>query len=151
MKAKRFDRQNPVFARAQLGVAANHSSAVPSTEHSAEADHAQADEILADVMPNQDPNISGMTPTEGTYTWQAGAIDGWCENDDYRTFFEKSIGPESRIEGYESHDGDYDDNGGYPTAIGHHRGLHEPTHMEPTSTTATNAENFPLGPIVRRI
>jgi hypothetical protein len=153
-QARRFDRQNPTFSRAQLGAAANHSSSTPATQHSApNADtHAQQDDDLQDVAPPQDPNISGMTPTEDCYTWLAGKLDGWKENDDYREFFENSCGPDSRIHGYQNgyeyHDNDYDDNGGFPTAIGHAHGVVGQAGNEEASSPT--AEAYPVGIINRR-
>ena len=151
MKAQRPDRQNPVFARPQTGVAANHSSSVPSTDHSSEADHPQFDDHLQDVPPPQDPNISGYTPTEGTYTWLAGGMDGWKENDDYREFFEQSRGPDSRL-CPDTHDGDYDDNGGFPTQVGHDRGVFDyGGGGVGEGNDIKGATGYPLGIIVRRI
>jgi hypothetical protein len=147
-QARQFDRRNPVFSRAANGVAANHSSSEPSTIHTQNFGHTQNDDDLQDVPPPQDPNISGMTPTEDCYTWQAGPIDGWCENDDYREYFENSRGCDGML-GVDCTDGDYDDNGGYPTAIGHSRGHHGPqgSGSEPKYPDAS----YPIGRIVRFI
>lgn len=115
--AKEYDRKNPAFRTAQTGVAANHSSGQMSV---ANAPHAQSDDEVNDVPVSYDPNISGNAPTEDCYTWMAGKMDGWVENDDYREYFEKSTGCDGMLGHYP--DGDYDDNGGYPTAVGHSRG-----------------------------
>lgn len=152
-KSTRQDRQNPVFARPQTGIATNHSSSVPSTDHAMEADHAQFDDEIQDVTPPEDPNISGMTATEDCYTWLAGPISGWRENDDYRQFFENSIGPDSRLVP-DDNDHDYDDNGQHPTGIGHRYGQHGPAIDETknTSSSAGISEGFSIGSvIVRRI
>lgn len=145
-KAKDYARMNPVFARPQTGVASNHSSTVPSTEHSYDSDHPQADDALADVGDPQDPNLSGKGDTESPYTWMAGQLSGWCENDDYRTFFENSTGPDSRLVPF-SNDGDYDDNGGHAVAIGHSYGQ----HSTKSSTEGSPDESYPVGIIVRRV
>ena len=145
-QARRYDRQNPVFARPQTGAAANHSSAIPSTTHSQVPMHAQQDDDLQDVAPPQDPNLSGMTPTEDCYTFVAGPLDGWRENDDYRRFFENSIGCNGML-GVDSTDNDYDDNGGIPTAVGHDYGVHGPFRDETSESTSRSA--FPVGPISR--
>ena len=114
------------------GPKGTHSSLVPSLAIKM-ADHQQFDDEIQDIAPPTDPNISGMTKTEDTYTWLAGPMSAWQGNDDYREFFERSEGPESRIlnsphgSEYSMHDGDYDDDGGFPTAIGQHRGLHGPS------------------------
>jgi hypothetical protein len=149
-KIKRPDKQNPAFAKAQLGVATNHSSAEPSTEHtSPDSEHAQFDDALSDVGPPQDPNISGMTQTEDCYTFLAGQMDGWRENDDYRRYFENSIGCDGMLV-CDPSDGDYDDNGGIPTAVGHDYGIHGPYRDE--TAESLSREAYPLGPvIVRRI
>ena len=147
-QAKRYDRQNPVFERHQTGVNANHSDCEPSTTHSQVANHAQQDDELTDTSPPQDPNLSGMAPTEDCYTFVAGPIDGWKENDDYRRFFEKSVGCNGML-GVDLGDGDYDDNGGIPTAIGHDYGIHAPYRDEGQESTRRDA--YPLGPITRRL
>lgn len=117
--AKEYDRKNPTFATAQTGVAANHSSGQKSV---ADYANAQSDDEINDVPVRMDPNISGTAPTEDCYTWLAGKMDGWCENDDYRDYFEQSRGCDGML-AVDCHDGDYDDNGGYPTAVGHARGV----------------------------
>jgi hypothetical protein len=117
--AKEYDRKNPTFARAQMGVAANHSS---SRESVSPDMNAQSDDSINDVPVKLDPNISGNAPTEDCYTWLAGKLDGWQENDDYREYFEQSKGCDGMLGC--GPDGDYDDNGGYPTAVGHSRGIH---------------------------
>lgn len=107
--------------------ARDHSSKAIPAEHMVEADHAQFDDDEADIVPVVDPNISGHTPTEAMYTWLAGPLNAFQENDDYREFFEPTIAPESRLLcGYHQHDGDYDDNGGVPLAIGESRGHFRP-------------------------
>jgi hypothetical protein len=149
-KSKRFDRQNSVFSRAQLGVTANHSSAMESTDHTQNVGHEQQDDQLQDVAPPQDPNISGTTITEDCYTFQSGPIDGWCENDDYREYFENSRGCDGML-AVDCNDGDYDDNGGMPTAIGHSRGQFGRTQGDIHSSAGEYSGGFPLGVIVRRI
>jgi hypothetical protein len=119
--AREYDRKNPAFASAHTGVEANHSSAEKSV---ASAPDAQSDDSINDISVKMDPNISGMAPTEDCYTWLAGKLDGWQENDDYREYFEQSRGCDGMLGC--GHDGDYDDNGGYPTAIGHSRGISGP-------------------------
>jgi hypothetical protein len=118
--AKEYDRKNPAFAQASLGVASNHSSGQRSVSP---AENAQADDAINDVATKLDPNISGNAPTEDCYTWMAGKMDGWKENDDYRDYFERSIGSNGML-ACDCNDGDYDDNGGYPTAVGHGSGVH---------------------------
>lgn len=116
------------------GVEANHSSPVPSTDHFAESDHAQADDDYNDYTPNIDPNLSGTTVTEDTVSWLAGSMNGWQENDDYREFFNTETWPVSRLQSdYCQKDGDYDDNGGIPLAIGHSRGesMKAPSELYP--------------------
>lgn len=149
--ARRFDRQNPVFANPSTGVATNHSSTVPSTRHSQNIGHVQQDDDLQDIAPPQDPNISGRAPTEDCYTYQAGPMDGWVENDDYRAYFERSVGCDGML-ACDPNDGDYDDNGGVPTAIGHSRGVHGPASAENEAHGAGEySGGFPLGIIQRRI
>jgi hypothetical protein len=127
------------------GVAANHSSESASVD--SDLDHSQSDEALQNVPPPQDPNLSGNTPTEDCYTWLAGSMDGWCENDDYREYFEKSRGCDGML-ACDPADGDYDDNGGVPTGVGHSRGTHGPSR----SGTVAGADQYSLGTvIVRRI
>lgn len=118
--ATEYDRKNPAFATAQTGAAANHSSGQRSVAPYA---NAQSDDSINDVPVVKDPNISGNAPTQDCYTWLAGKMDGWRENDDYRTYFEKSRGCDGMLV-CDPSDGDYDDNGGYPTAVGHDRGVH---------------------------
>lgn len=131
-----FAKQNPAFeGDVTDGNPGEHSTTEPSTDHMCEADHAQFDEALQNVPPPQDPNISGATPTETTYTWQAGQLSGWQENDDYRDFLEAGKTPVSRLSCYfNENDGDYDDNGGHPTAIGHGVGYHRPVDMTGDAT-----------------
>jgi hypothetical protein len=96
-----------------------------------------------------------MTPTEGTYTWEAGKITAWKENDDYRQFFEAMDVPESRIYGEcrgGIHDGDYDDNGGIPTALGHAYGEHGrgSAGQDIHELEGEGAKGFSLGPVIIR-
>jgi hypothetical protein len=142
--AKEYDKKNPAFAKAELGVTANHSSSVRSV---ATADNAQSDDALQDVAPPQDPNISGMTPTEDCYTFVAGQMDGWRENDDYRRFFENSVGCDGMLV-CDPGDGDYDDNGGVPTAVGHDYGIHGTYRDETEDSLSRDA--YPLGPVIQR-
>jgi hypothetical protein len=152
-KSREYDRRNPVFATAQTGVASNHSSATASTWHTQNTDHAQQDDDLQDISPPQDPNISGMTETEDCYTWLAGKMDGWKENDDYREFFENSIGCNGMLDNYEGSDNDYDDNGGFPTAIGHKRGVYGSGAATATKATSASGkvggdkDGFTIGPV----
>jgi hypothetical protein len=98
-----------------------------------------------------------MTPTEDVYTWEAGKLSAWTENDDYRCFFERGdvcVSESATTHRYDTvHDGDYDDNGGHPIALGHDKGHHGAA--EDTSLahgTLPSAVEFSLGPvIVRRI
>lgn len=151
-----YNSSNPAFEGKVDGVPANHSSEQKSV---ARVDHAQSDDRLQDVPPPQDPNISGMTPTEDTHTWQAGPLTAWQENDDYRCFFEngdKCVAESATTHRFNTvHDGDYDDNRGHPTALGHHMGIHGPAGDEDTvitSNTNEGASEFSLGPvIIRRI
>ena len=84
-----------------------------------EGDHAQSDEAITNLPARVDPNLSGTTPTEDCYTWLAGRLDGWKENDDYRHFLEAGNSPDSCLVPWrEEHDNDYDDNGQRPTGIG---------------------------------
>ena len=106
------------------GVAANHSSEVASIGHSEMESHFQYDDDIQGISPPIDPNISGDTATEDTYTWLAGPISSWKENDDYRTYFENSEGYPGLFNPDAECDGDYDDNGQIPTAIGHGWGSH---------------------------
>lgn len=121
---------NPTIERSPTGVATNRSTTTPSTEHTASdgADlHPQFDDVINDYEPEIDPNLSGTTETEDTVSWLAGPLQGWHENDDYREFFECGEWPDSRlIDRWRQRDGDYDDNGGVPTAIGHDRGRYAP-------------------------
>ena len=139
---------NPVFARPQTGVSTNHSSSVPSTEHTQNVGHEQADDVLQDVSPPQDPNLSGWTETQDCYTYIAGRLDGWRENDDYREFFERSVGCNGMLV-CDSPDGDYDDNGGIPTAIGEPRG-YSGAYQSPETRRSNAATGFSLGTVVVR-
>lgn len=141
--AKEYDRKNPTFATSQTGVASNHSSSQRSV---AAADNAQSDDALNDVGPNQDPNMSGMAPTEDCYTWLAGKLDGWQENDDYREYFEQSRGCDGMLGCCP--DGDYDDNGGYPIGVGHSRGVHGPAGDGLGEEYQSSA--YYLGPVIMR-
>lgn len=115
MKSKRYDKQNPRFASTDTGVEANHSSTTPSTDTT--LDHAQSDDALTNDKADGNPNISGNKEFEEMYTWLAGRLEGWKENDDYRTFFEQGRSADG-LYGYGSADGDYDDNGGVPLGVG---------------------------------
>ncbi len=115
MKSQRYDRQNPRFSSTDTGVEANHSSTVPSTE--SDLDHAQSDEELINYHGDGNPNIAGTKEIEDLYTWLAGRLEGWKENDDYRTYFEKGRSAEG-LNGWGTSDGDYDDNGGIPLGVG---------------------------------
>ena len=95
-----------------------HSSTTPSTQHS--EPHPQSDD--AENAGSGD-NIAGAGSMRTPYTWLAGKMDGWKENDDYREYFENSRGCDGML-GYGVNDGDYDDNGGMPTAVGHAYGNH---------------------------
>lgn len=98
------------------GVPANHSSLVDSVP----AGHAQSDDAANSTAAG---NISGSAPTGDTYTWQAGPLNAWQENDDYRQFGPGRMdAPCSRLDPYGMNDGDYDDNGGIPLAEGHSYG-----------------------------
>lgn len=138
------------FATA-TGVAASHSSAIPSDDHEVMADHAQSDDDYNDLPPTVDPNLSGTTETSQMHSYLAGAMQGWSENDDYREFLETGDWPSSRlIPEYCQKDQDYDDNGGIPLAIGHPRG-----HMRSLPVTnpgeTDSAEHWNLGLTPRRI
>ena len=118
-----------------LGVGVSDPGAHSSTEDSVThygladavggAERAQFDDAQDDIPATRDPNLTGRTPTEAVYTWLAGPITGWQDNDDYREFFEPTVAVESRLFAcHDQRDYDYDDNGGVPTAIGDHRGVH---------------------------
>ncbi len=143
--AREYDRKNPAFSTAQMGVATNHSSGQDSV---ASMDHAQSDDAINDESPTLDPNISGMKPTADCYTWLAGKLDGWCDNDDYREYFEKSRGCNGML-ACDTMDGDYDDNGGYPTAVGHSRGVHGSASGGVGSEYT--ADSYAIGIVTRRI
>lgn len=125
------------------GVKTNHSSESASVD--SDLDHSQSDEAIENLPASQDPNLSGSTPTETPYTWLAGKMDGWCENDDYRTYFEKSVGCDGML-ACDPVDGDYDDNGGHPTGVGHSRGIHGPSHSE----MVLRATGYSIGTVVVR-
>ena len=154
-KAKAYAESNPALTRAGLaGVGANHSSTVPSTTNDIGA-HAQSDDAIQDIPPPQDPNISGMTPTEDTYTWQAGPLTAWQENDDYRCFFEQGdrcVSESATTHRYNTvHDGDYDDNSGHPTALGHDKGHHGAAQdINSEHGTEEGVTEFSLGPVILR-
>jgi hypothetical protein len=132
MSAREYDRKNPTVENASTGVSTNHSTKQRSV---ATAANAQSNDSVNDIPVANDPNISGNAPTQTPYTWLAGKMDGWRENDDYRMYFERSIGCDGMLV-CDPNDGDYDDNGGYPTAVGHARGEHG---ME--GSTTLGAEN----------
>jgi len=148
--AKDYATENPAFLRNPAGVAANHSTTVRST--SDEFDHAQSDDDLQDIVPPQDPNLSGKTPTEATYTWQAGPLSAWQENDDYRQFLEADEVAESvTTHRYRSvHDFDYDDNGGVALGLGHTSGRVGPVEAPVRAGDLPTADEFPVGPVIRR-
>lgn len=155
-KAKAYAESNPALTGSGLaGVEANHSSCTPSTENEL-GTHAQSDDALQDIPPPQDPNLSGMTPTEALHTWQAGSMSAWQENDDYRGFFEdghRQVAESATTHRYYPiHDGDYDDNRGHPTAIGHATGRHGPAREDLVQEHGTlpSAKEFPLGPVISR-
>jgi hypothetical protein len=125
------------------GVATNHSSESASVD--SDLDHSQSDEAIQNIPASEDPNLSGTTPTETPYTWLAGSMDGWCENDDYREYFEKSRGCDGML-GCDPVDGDYDDNGGHPVSVGHSRGIHGPR----ASGTVPGHDQYSIGPVVIR-
>lgn len=106
-KATEYDRRNPRFANTDTGVASNHSTTQASV--SAAMDHAQSNEAQQNA--EKDPNISGAPEMETPHPWNAGSMDGWCENDDYRTYFDHSRGCDGML-ACDPNDGDYDDNGG---------------------------------------
>jgi hypothetical protein len=157
--AKDYASENPAFTRAGLaGVEANHSSTVRSTENDL-GSHAQSDDELQDIPPPEDPNLSGLTPTTALYTWEAGPMQGWKENDDYRTYFERNDWPDSQIGGFPYarksayRDGDYDDNGGIPTGIGQDTG--QIGHTQETiegvrETSEKSSGSFEIGPTIKR-
>ena len=120
MSAREYDRKNPTVENASTGVSTNHSTKQASLPGYA---NAQSDDGVNDVPVVKDPNISGNAPTQDCYTWLAGKMDGWKENDDYRDYFEQSRGCNGMLV-CDENDGDYDDNGGYPIAVGHSRGVH---------------------------
>ena len=120
MSAREYDRKNPTVENASTGVSTNHSTKQRSV---ATAANAQSNDSVNDIPVANDPNISGNAPTQTPYTWLAGKMDGWRENDDYRMYFEQSRGCDGMLV-CDPNDGDYDDNGGYPPAVGHARGEH---------------------------
>jgi hypothetical protein len=159
-QAKVFAESNEAIENTGTGGEQAHSSLERSTLHTAPGvagDHEQQDDELQNIPPPQDPNISGTPATEDTVSWQAGAMSSWQENDDYRHFLESGATPESVLYkdfGYTEKDGDYDDNGGIPTAIGHDRGQFGQVidvTRNPSSDHAERSDGFSLGPIVRRI
>lgn len=145
-----YNHSNPAFEGDVTGVAANHSSQKKSVTG---FDHAQSDDTLQDVPPPQDPNLSGATPTKDCYPWRAGPLSAWQENDDYREFFEAGHVGESATthRGRTVHDHDYDDNRGVPLAIGETHGISgEPADRNTHHGTLPTADEFPLGPVIRR-
>jgi hypothetical protein len=101
------------------GLESFHSSTTPSTQHS--EPHPQSDD--SENSESHGSNIAGTGEMRTPYTWLSGKMDGWKENDDYREYFENSRGCDGML-GYGVNDGDYDDNGGMPTAVGHAYGNH---------------------------
>jgi len=146
---REIPKSNPAFEGNVSGVASNRSSQTPSLPDRM-TDHYQFDDIIQAVAPPIDPNISGDTQTEDTYTWLAGTMTGWRENDDYRRYFERSEAMEPLICDYDCNDGDYDDNGGIPTAIGQPYGLHTPYASE-TDDPKTAEPGFNVQSAMRRI
>lgn len=150
--AKVYAEELPVFTRSPTGVPANHSSTEKSV---APLDHAQSDDALQDIPAPQDPNISGRAPTKDCYPWRAGQMSAWQENDDYRTFFEAGHVADPSLHhksNYPIHDGDYDDNRGIPTHIGHHDVMpgEDPPEAHLEQGTLPSADEFPLGPVIRK-
>lgn len=149
--ARDFNQSNPAFeGNVTSGDEAAHSSLVKSV---APEVHAQSDDDIQDVPPPQDPNISGATVTKDVYPWRAGQISAWQENDDYRRFFEAGyVGESATTHRHDTvHDGDYDDNRGIPLAIGETHGVAgEPTDRNTHHGTLPTADEFPLGPVIRR-
>ncbi len=104
------------------GVPANHSSLAKSAKgegvqyNDADDDNGSAGHLDPS---GSDPNISGTAETAEPLDWMAGPMSGWCENDDYLQFtFNTDHVAGSRLDPfYPIHDGDYDDNGGYPSPI----------------------------------
>ena len=147
--ATEYDKKNPRMGR-DIDPPGTHSS---TTESVAKAPNAQSDDDIQNVPPPQDPNLSGNAPTSTPYTWLAGKMDGWVENDCYRNYFEQGVGCDGMLAtgSISTMDGDYDDNGGYPTAIGHSRGHHGPAHeSEAELGREYSANSFPLGSVVVR-
>jgi len=136
------------------GVEANHSTTTPSTGHTENAGHAQADDELNDVPVSQDPNLSGNAPFLDLHPWRAGPLSAWQENDDYREFFEEGDVSESAT----THrynpvdDGDYDDNRGIPLAIGEVHGYPgEPSGDKNLSHgDLPTAVEFSIGTVITR-
>lgn len=143
-----FASPNPTFS-GDVTEGGEHSSLVLPTEHPVEATDAQFDEALVDEV--NSGNIAGTHEMETPCDWKAGEMTAWAENDDYRRFFEKTIGPCTALDrgGYAAppqdidHDSDYDDNGGIPTAVGHDAG-----YMDPPDRIGDHA--FGLGAIILR-
>lgn len=135
-----------------------HSSTLDSTAHMglahADPQRAQFDDGVDDTGADTDPNMSGNTPTEQTYTWLAGPLTHWSENDDYRTFFEQTETPDSRLyDGFHQRDNDYDDNGGVPTGIGQPRGIASALQRPPAANDTEQGEyegTFPLPRLLKR-
>ena len=149
---KEIPESNPEMTRNPSGTANNHSSTTPSLTSGPMADHPQFDDVIVNYDgPPVNPNISGASPTEDTYTWLAGGMDAWRENDDYRTFFEQSEGPDSRLVymAHAKHDGDYDDNRGVAIAIGYDYGWHDEAPSE--TVTLPEADEFTVEAAQRRI
>lgn len=165
---------NPAFTGSGVaGVPANHSSTELPTYHSEEADHSQWDDAEDNISPSLDPNISGTGPTEQMHSECAGELNGWCDNDDYRTFLQEGRAPESALvrtqvpsSGQANrwiHDGDYDDNHGLPSPVpaynhgyDHASDAVDEDHMEaePRRGAAYDTEEyvgFPINVVTRRI
>lgn len=148
--AKDYNHSNPAFEGKVTGVPANHSSEVKSVPP---MDHAQSDDALQDIPVPQDPNLSGMTPTEQLHDWRAGQLSAWQENDDYRRYFEEGhVGESATTHRFETiHDGDYDDNRGIPLGTGETHGIAgEPNDRNMSHGTLPRAHEFPLGPVIIR-
>jgi hypothetical protein len=148
-KAREPASYNPAFAKGDMGVTANHSSTVPSTDHSENTDHSQWDDAISDQADSEDPNISGMKETAACYPWIAGKLDSWKENDDYREYFERSIGCDGMLVCYDGRDNDYDDNGGYPLAIGESRGV-AGAYQSPETRRSNAEQSYGIGVVVTR-
>jgi hypothetical protein len=135
-----------------------------------------------DINNDYDPNMSGPKPTQQLEDWRAGMLSPWQENDDYRDYtFKTDNVVESRLLAQSSQlrvtykapgnvndysdieDNDYDDNGGWATAIPQDggpsndgldpRGVH-PEDQEPQDAFGSGPSDIAgiaLYPIVRRL